>query len=422
MVEVVEVAGSDRTPSLGRCILVPVANPASVRPLMQLAADLVDADGEIRLLTVLRPDAPAEAHADAWQGMAVAETVAGQLGVTARGEVRTEHSLGDTVLDTLRDREASLVLLGWRGASSTTDVFGRLIDHIVGRSSVPLAIVRAGAQDYDRVLLPISADHLLPGGSSGLQLAADLAARLRRGTTRPLTVLRTGRLGQELPEAILALGDRVHHDPRRTHQAVAAFAGATDLVLAPVAPTVSGLRAATTHLAWASPDATLLVAIDVGPTAESSLAPALAPALADAGRPAPDPHRPNRTDIRLVVTVRPPEGGTVAPNQVERILARSGTTEHLMAWWPTGERRAHVRATVHLVAPDPDHAITRVRKEVQDAEELAGAEISYDVEEEPDERTSELERRGIAVYEGDLTVIRDLPARDPSGQGGRGSR
>ncbi|TVP72119.1 MAG: hypothetical protein EA340_03805 [Nitriliruptor sp.] len=413
-----EVAGSDRTPSLGRCVLVPVANPASVRPLMQLAADLVDADGEIRLLTVLRPDAPAEAHADAWQGMAVAETVAGQLGVTARGEVRTEPGLGEAVLDTLRDREASLVLLGWRGASSTTDVFGRLIDHIVGRSSVPLAIVRAGAQDYDRVLLPISADHLLPGGSSGLQLAADLAGRLRRGTTRPLTVLRTGQLGQELPEAILALGDRVHHDPRRTHQAVAAFAGATDLIVAPVAPTVSGLRAATTHLAWASPDATLLVAIDVGPNAESSLA----PALADAGRPAPDPHRPSRTDIRLVVTVRLPEGGTVAPDQVERVLARSGTTEHLMAWWPTDERRAHVRATVQLVAPDPDHAIMRVRKTVQDAAELAGAEISYDVEETPDEGTSELERRGIAVYEGDLTVIRDVSAPDPSGHGGRRSR
>ena len=414
----VEVAGTDRAPSLGRCILVPVANPASVRPLMQLAADLVDADGQIRLLTVLRPDAPAEAHADAWQGMAVAETVAGQLGVTARGEVRTEPGLGDAVLDTLRDRDASLVLMGWRGASSTTDVFGRLIDHIVGRSSVPLAIVRAGAQDYDRVLLPISADHLLPGGSSGLQLAADLAGRLRRGTTRPLTVLRTGRLGQELPEAIMALSDRVHHDPRRTHQAVAAFAGATDLIVAPVAPTVSGLRAATTHLAWASPDATLLVAIDVGPTAEGPLA----PALTDAGRPAPGPSRPRRSDVRLVVTVRLPEGGTVSPDQVERVLARTGTTEHLMAWWPTDERRAHVRATIELVAPDADHAITRVRKTVQDAAELAGAEITYDVDEEPDERPSELERRGIAVYEGDLTVIRDLPARDPSRRGGRGSR
>jgi len=411
---VVEVAGRDRAASLGRCILVPVANPASVRPLMQLAADLVDARGEIRLLTVLQPDAPADAHADAWQGMAVAEAVAVNLGVTARGEVRTERGLGDAVLDTLRDRDASLVLMGWRGASSTTDVFGRLIDHIVGRSSVPLAIVRAGAQDYDRVLLPISADHLLPGGSSGLQLAADLAGRLRRGTTRPLTVLRTGRLGQELPESIVALGDRVHHDPRRTHQAVAAFAGATDLIVAPVAPTVSGLRAATTHLAWASPDATLLVAIDVGPTTESSLV----PALADAGRPAPGSHGPSRSEIRLVVTVRLPEGGAVSPDQVERVLARSGTTEHLMAWWPTDERRAHVRATIQLVAPDADHAITRVRKAVQDAVELAGSEISYDVEEEPDERPSELERRGIAVYEGDLTVIRDLPDRDPSRRGG----
>ena len=105
-----------------------------------------------------------------------------------------------------------------------------------------------------------------------------------------------------------------------------------------------------------------------------------------------------------------------------RILARSGTTEHLRAWWPTDERRAHVRATVQLVAPDADHAIARVRKAVQDAEELAGAEISYSVQEAPDERTSELERRGIAVYEGDLTVLHDLPTSEWTSRDGRRSR
>ena len=411
-----DVQGSEPTTGYGTCILVPVANPASVRPLMHLAADLVDPGGEIRLLTVLRPDAAAEAHADAWQGMAVAEIVAGQLGVAARGEVRTEPRLGDAVLDAVSERGASLILMGWQGASSTTDVFGRLIDHIVGRSAVPLAVVRTGAQAYDRVLLPISADHLLPGGSRGLQLATDLADRLRRGTSRPLTVLRTGPLGQELPDVVLALGDRVHHDPRRTHQAVAAFAGATDLIVAPVAPTASGLRAATTHLAWAAPDATLLVAIDVGPTEQGSLA----GALAGAGRPAPAVRRPTRSQIRLVVTVRLPERSTTTPDQVERVLACVGRTDRLMAWWPTGGTRAHVRATVELVAPDTDRAIGRVKRAVQDAGALAGAEISYDVEAEPDEASSELERRGIAVYEGDLTVIRDVTGAEPSGRAGRG--
>jgi nucleotide-binding universal stress UspA family protein len=404
---VVDADRSDTAAALGRCILVPIANPASVRPLMELAANLVDPDGEIRLLTVLRPTADAEAQADAWHGMAVAERVAAQLGVTARGEVRTDPRLGDAVLATVRERGASLVLMGWQGASSTSDVFGRLIDHIVGHSAVPLAVVRAGAQDYDRVLLPISVDHLLPGGAGGLALAATLAERLQRAASRPTTVLRTGRLGPELPEAIAALGDRVHHDPRRTHQAVAAFARPTDLIVAPVAPTVSGLRAATTHLAWAAPDATLLVAIDVGPIGEGSLV----PALAGAGRPTPTVGKAAREVVRLVVTVRLPEVHDVTPNEVEQVLARCGSTAHLMAWWPSGDNRPHVRATVELIATDANHAIARAKEVLHAADELVGSEITYDVEEEGS-GASELDRLGIARYEGDLTVIRDLTVTD----------
>ncbi len=403
---------SDTAAALGRCILVPVANPASVRPLMELAANLVDPDGEVRVLTVLRPTADAEAQADAWHGMAVAERVADQLGVRARGEVRTDPRLGDAVLATIRERGASLVLMGWQGASSTSDVFGRLIDHIVGHSAVPLAVVRAGAQDHDRVLLPISVDHLLPGGAGGLALAAALAERLQRSMPRPTTVLRTGRLGPELPETITALGDRVHHDPRRTHQAVAAFAGPTDLIVAPVAPTVSGLRAATTHLAWAAPDATLLVAIDVGPTDEGSLV----PAVSGAGQPTPSVASTARAAIRLVITVRLPEAPSVTPHEVEQVLGRCGSTDRLMAWWPTGDDRPHVRATVELVASDANHAIARAEKVLHAADELVGAEITYDVEEE-DVDASELDRRGIARYEGDLTVIRDLAATDQTVEG-----
>jgi hypothetical protein len=369
-----------RTSALGHCVLVPVANPASVRPLLELAATLVDADGVIILLTVLRPDATTGARADAWQGMAAAEALAERLGVRARGEVVTDPQLGDAVLDAIRVRDASLVLMGWRGASSTTDVFGRLIDHVLGRSAVPLAVVRLGAQPTQRVLLPISDDHLLPGGGGGLELAVALASRLQASTAQPTTVLRTGPREAPLPDVVVRLGDRVHHDPRRTHQAVAAFAGPTDLIVAPVAPTVSGLRAATTHLAWAAPDATLLVAIDVGPVTDRSFA----DAVAQAGRQAPAPARPagERTHP-VVVTVRLPEHVTVAPDHVERLLDSVGITEYLMGWWPVDDPRLHVRTTVHVDAEDTNRAIARIARRLHDAPELRGAEISYDLERPP---------------------------------------
>jgi hypothetical protein len=285
------------------------------------------------------------------------------------------------VLQQIRELDATLVLMGWRGESSTTDVFGRLIDTIVGRSTVPLAVVRVGAVPYERVVLPVSADHLLPGGSSGLCLAARLADRLRDDTPQPTTLLRTGPREVELPAEVESLGDRVHHDPRRTDQAVAAFAHANDLIVAAVAPTVSGLRAATTHLAWAAPDATLLVAIDVGPTHERGLDEAV-----DAAG-SPPPVRPSADDVlrpvRIVVTARLAADAGATPEHLDRALRTTGTTGQLSAWWPAGDPRPHVRANVTVDATGVNAAIGRVMVAVHESDALQGAEITYDVDRSP---------------------------------------
>ncbi len=363
--------------ALGRTVLVPVANPATTRPLLLCAVRIAAADqGRVELVTVLRPDASADEHAHAWQGLADAEDAATTLGAKARGRVVTAANPATGVLEAVDELEASLVLMGWRGSSSTSDVFGTLIDTVVGRSTVPLAVVRLGTVPFQRVLLPVSSDHLLPGGASGLCLAARLADRLRVGAEQPTTLLRTGPRELELPAEVAALGDRVHHDPRRTDQAVGAFARADDLVVAAVAPTVSGLRAATTHLAWAAPDATLLVAVDVGPTRE----PGLAHAVEKAGEPAPDNVPTTTREFHIVVTARLPDDRAITPEHLDRVLRTAGATDHLMAWWPAGDPRPHVRATVTVRATGVNGAIGAVMVAVHDAPELSGAEISYDVD------------------------------------------
>jgi hypothetical protein len=363
--------------ALGRTVLVPVANPASTRPLLLCAARIAAADqGRVELVTVLRTGASSDEHAHAWQGLADAEDAAKTLGATARGRVVTASDPASGVLATIDELEASLVLMGWRGSSSTSDVFGRLIDTVVGRSTVPLAVVRLGTVPFRRVLLPVSSDHLLPGGASGLCLAARLADRLRVGAEHPTTLLRTGPRELELPAEVAALGDRVHHDARRTDQAVGAFARADDLVVAAVAPTVSGLRAATTHLAWAAPDATLLVAVDVGPTRETGLA----RAVEQAGEPAPTTVPDATHDFHIVVTARLPDDRTITPEHVDRVLRRAGATDHLMAWWPSGDPRPHVRATVTVRAAGVNAAMGVVMVAVHDADEMSGADISYDVD------------------------------------------
>ena len=400
------------THALGRSVLVPVANPASVRPLLEHAAQLAAPDdGTVELVTVLAPGAPADEQAFAWQGLADAEATTTSLGVTTRARVIEAAQVSDGVLTAIAEVDASLVLMGWRGSSSTTDIFGRLIDSVVGRSSVPLAVVRLGTVPFQRVLLPVSADHLLPGGDRGLWLAVNLAERLAANAAEPTTVLRTGRREVELPDCVARLGDRVHHDPRRTDQAVAACARPDDLVVAAVAPTVSGLRAATTHLAWAAPDATLLVAVDVGPTREEGLV----DAVDAAGTPAPVRRHDAARPVRIVVTARLPDDLDVTPDDLDRVLRTAGATDQLMAWWPAGDPRPHVRATVTVDAPEVNAAIAAVMVAVHDAPTFRGAEITYDVD-----------RGGPAdsfvdIREGDLALLESRDAA-VSAEGGSASR
>jgi nucleotide-binding universal stress UspA family protein len=366
---------------LGRTIVVPVVNPASVRPLLLIAARIAVVDGgTVVPITVVPTGADADVRAHAWSGVADAEATARELDVAARGVVIEATDPVEGTLQAVRDHDASLVVMGWRGRSSTSNVFGQLIDSVVGRSSVPLAVVRLGAVPVRRTVLPVHADHLLPGGDRGLSLAAELARRLGAAAPEPTTVLRTGASEVALPDHICALGDRVHHDPRRTDRAVAAIARPSDLVVAAVAPTVSGLRSATTHLAWAAPDATLLVAVDVGPTHEEGLA----EAAVGAASPAPVRRAGEARQVRIVVTARLPEARDGSPgptpDDLDHILRGAGSTDQLMAWWPAGDTRPHVRATVTVTATSVNAAISAVMVAVHEAPDFEGAEITYDVD------------------------------------------
>jgi hypothetical protein len=365
-----------RRTDVGERVVVPVVNPASIDALLAIAGRLVAEGGAVVPVTCIRHHATDDERAHASRTIARAGSVGRELGLEVTGRVLEDDDVAGAVLGAVADVDATLVVMGWRGRSSTSNVFGSLIDSIVGRSAVPLAIVRVGTATFRRVLLPVSADHLLPGGDRGLGLAVQLAERLGDSAAEPTTVLRTGVRDVELPAAVGGLSDRIHHDPRRTDQAVGAFARPDDLVVAAVAPTVSGLRAATTHLAWAAPDATLLVAVDVGRPRERGLA----GAVDAAGVPAPLAPQRGERDIRVVVSVRLAGAARPTPEELERVLRHAGPTEHLMAWWPPGDPYPNVRATVTVRSPGVNAAISTVMQTVRDAAAFEGAEISYDVD------------------------------------------
>lgn len=365
--------------TIGRRIVVPIANPASAKPLLTIAARIAAAsNGQIDLATIAGSDRSEADKAAALAALQTASQIGTEYGVAVDCRIAVSDDPATGVLDAVAAVDASLVLMGWRQESSTTDVFGRLIDQVVGRSTVPLAVVRPGSVPFRRVVMPLSADHLLPGGESGLGLAAAVTEGLSVHASEPTTLLRTGAREINLSDDLVRLGDRVHHDPRRTDQAVGAAARPDDVVVAAVAPTASGLRAATTHLAWAAPHTTLLVAIDVGPRREPDRA--LASAVAGAGAPPPSVRGRDLQDVRIMVTVRSDDEQRIEAETLDVVLKHAGQCENLMAWWPTGEVRPHLRATVTVHAKDVNTAIGAVMGVVHESPDLRGAEITYDVE------------------------------------------
>jgi hypothetical protein len=87
------------------------------------------------------------------------------------------------------------------------------------------------------------------------------------------------------------------------------------------------------------------------------------------------------------------------------VLQQTGSTDHLMAWWPTDDRRPHLRATVTVRAPSPNAALARVMTALHEASEFEGAELTYDLE-RPAQR--------LAVTLDDITVDRELEVdREP---------
>jgi nucleotide-binding universal stress UspA family protein len=363
----------DRLADLGRVVVVPIINPTSSLPLVHLAARLADSGGMVVPITVVPPEAVPGVAGAAEELIIRSEEHAKEVGVDARGVVARGHAVADEVLIAAEERGATLVVMGWQGRSTNQNVFGEIIDTIVGRSSTPLAVARLQDHPYKRLLLAVGADHLAPSGSGGVALAAEYVRRLTARGDLPARVVRSGAERLPLPSELTSLADRIHHDPRRHDLAVGAAAERDDLIIVPVAPTTSGLREATTHIAWAAPAASLLIAIDVGPAPT----PGLAEAVSEAGQP-PQPPEVQPTapaEQRVLVTVTAVE--EPAEEDLRRALAAVGALASAQRW--REDDQWCLQAEVTVTAATSNAALAAVMTALHEAAGFHGAQIRYDL-------------------------------------------
>ena len=192
-------------PRRGFTVLIPVAQPASGGPLVQLASTLLDPGGE-RSIYALHLRRPAER--DAYHPLAeeprpeAEEPLRPLLAHAERHRIPVEAisfstmDVARSVAEVARDRQASLVLIGFHKPVFGRTMLGGVVHRVLESVETDVAVfVDRGFLGARRILVPYL-------GGEHDRLALQLAARAARGAKAEVTVMhvtapdkRTGKLG-----------------------------------------------------------------------------------------------------------------------------------------------------------------------------------------------------------------------------------
>jgi amino acid transporter len=190
MPQVLDVNPSDRESEYNYRILVPLHNPDHVEPLLDLAAPIAKAqDGELVVLGVV--DVPR--HLPIHEGMRFihhktpllkqAISYGQKLGVPVRTDMQVAHRVSDGIIASAEQQKTSLILMGWKGWTSTRDrIFGEVTDQVVRHAPCDLIAVKLkGSLKLESLLMPTA-------GGPHATLAAEYVGYLQKAYDVKVTV------------------------------------------------------------------------------------------------------------------------------------------------------------------------------------------------------------------------------------------
>lgn len=185
-------------------VVVPVANPATERPLLQLAS--TSAQGkkhgelvamnviEVPLQTALEQDITFEEERVEKQRelLTNARDFAREQGIGLRTRALVGRNVWEAVLNVIKEERADHLLLGWNGQRKRTQhLLGSNIDEIVRKASCEVTLVKQGPKPVKNVVALVG-----PGPYSSL--AAQRAVQFARSQgTLPVTLLNVQLTGED---------------------------------------------------------------------------------------------------------------------------------------------------------------------------------------------------------------------------------
>ncbi len=175
-------------------ILVPLANPANVTQLIALAAAIAkDREGEIIALRVAvvpeqMPYAPQTSYLDSEsEVLELAHNEAQKHGVPITSLVRVGHHPGRAILETSRERRCDLIILGWKGYTTTAEkLLGEMTETVITNARTDIMLVKlTGAESFADILLPTA-------GGKHARRAEEYASSIVRFNTGVLGICSVG--------------------------------------------------------------------------------------------------------------------------------------------------------------------------------------------------------------------------------------
>lgn len=181
-----------RSPATGSGrLLVPLSNPQTAPMLMKMAMAIAGEQNYevecLQVITIPRGSSPAESTVRTTHGRRLLRQ-AEQLGrdhqIQVHTQLRIAHDAAEAMLEAIKDRHIDLLLMGWKGSTSTPGrVFGNVVDTIIRQAACGVVLVKLNeTQTFNRWLIPMA------GGPNARQALDHLPALLTLGNTTSVRI------------------------------------------------------------------------------------------------------------------------------------------------------------------------------------------------------------------------------------------
>lgn len=170
-------------------ILVPVVNQRTAALLLQMGGAIAaEQDYELECLQVAlvshhTPVDQARVSFESFQRWTdYTQKLGEELGISVHTQVRVTHNIGKTILETVKYRHVDLLLMGWKGKTTTEGrIFGDVVDTLIRQAPCEVVLVKWATRGqqakwhFNRWLLPLAGG---PNAIAGAELLPGLM-RLR---------------------------------------------------------------------------------------------------------------------------------------------------------------------------------------------------------------------------------------------------